>query len=295
MALQSSGAISISQIRAEVGNGSYSLYALSQAAGFSSPDAMSEFYGYAAYTNLNFYRNDGVNDYQELSGGDGSIVFGDQPLTVSFWVRQNSSTNKNAQMINFAPEFSSNNRIMIDYNTNSNKLRFNHREASTNTMREYYLASNSGATGITGAWTSSTRGNTNPQGFTMLTYTYDPTMPGLEGLIVYWNTEELAHQAEVKGNRGPLPVINMRVGENIHTTSSAGCANMDFDEIKVYDRVLTQQEVITLYNGGVIADNQNSLAYGGLLFEIGYDSSFGDNAGYFPTAGYYNGGIALNH
>jgi hypothetical protein len=53
MALQSSGAISISQIRNEqVNNGgfgsTYSLRALSANAGFSTADAMSEFYGYSA-------------------------------------------------------------------------------------------------------------------------------------------------------------------------------------------------------------------------------------------------------
>jgi hypothetical protein len=48
MALPSSGAISISQIHNEVGNGSYSLHSLSVAAGKSTPDSMSEFYGYSA-------------------------------------------------------------------------------------------------------------------------------------------------------------------------------------------------------------------------------------------------------
>jgi hypothetical protein len=48
MALQSSGAISISQIRTELGSGSGSLRTLSAAAGKSTPDAMSEFYGYSA-------------------------------------------------------------------------------------------------------------------------------------------------------------------------------------------------------------------------------------------------------
>lgn len=47
MALQSSGPISISQIHNEVGNGSYSLHSLSVAAGKSTPDSMSEFYGYS--------------------------------------------------------------------------------------------------------------------------------------------------------------------------------------------------------------------------------------------------------
>lgn len=50
MALQSSGAISISQIKTELGSSSYSLRTLSAAAGKSTPDAMSEFYGYSAAT-----------------------------------------------------------------------------------------------------------------------------------------------------------------------------------------------------------------------------------------------------
>jgi hypothetical protein len=49
MALQTSGAISISQIKTELGSTSNSLRALSAAAGKSTPDAMSEFYGYASY------------------------------------------------------------------------------------------------------------------------------------------------------------------------------------------------------------------------------------------------------
>lgn len=50
MALQGSGAISISQIKTELGSSSNSLRTLSAAAGFSSPDSMSEFYGFASYT-----------------------------------------------------------------------------------------------------------------------------------------------------------------------------------------------------------------------------------------------------
>ena len=50
MALQTSGAISISQIRTELGSSSGSLRTLSSLAGKSTPDAMSEFYGYSALT-----------------------------------------------------------------------------------------------------------------------------------------------------------------------------------------------------------------------------------------------------
>jgi len=50
MALQSSGAISISDIKSELSSSSNSLRDLSAAAGKSSPDAMSEFYGFSSYT-----------------------------------------------------------------------------------------------------------------------------------------------------------------------------------------------------------------------------------------------------
>jgi len=56
MALQSSGPISISQIRNElnpVHGSSYSLRQLSSWAGKGTPDAMSEFYGYTAATTVN--------------------------------------------------------------------------------------------------------------------------------------------------------------------------------------------------------------------------------------------------
>jgi hypothetical protein len=55
MALQSSGAISLGQIRNEMvaaGNSSYSLRSLSATAGKGTPDAMSEFYGYASATDV---------------------------------------------------------------------------------------------------------------------------------------------------------------------------------------------------------------------------------------------------
>jgi hypothetical protein len=48
MALQTSGPIAISSIAAEIGVSNYSLRYLSSLAGFSTPDAMSEFYGYSA-------------------------------------------------------------------------------------------------------------------------------------------------------------------------------------------------------------------------------------------------------
>jgi hypothetical protein len=53
MALPASGAISGSQIATELGLSSpYSLHNMSLSASFSTPDAMSDFYGYSAATNI---------------------------------------------------------------------------------------------------------------------------------------------------------------------------------------------------------------------------------------------------
>ena len=52
MALPSSGPLSINQIRNELGTSNGSLRALSAQAGFSTPDSISEFYGYSAVTNV---------------------------------------------------------------------------------------------------------------------------------------------------------------------------------------------------------------------------------------------------
>jgi hypothetical protein len=48
MPLPSSGALGIGAIRTELSSGSGSLRTLSSLAGFSTPDAISEFYGYSA-------------------------------------------------------------------------------------------------------------------------------------------------------------------------------------------------------------------------------------------------------
>jgi len=69
MSLQSSGAISISQIQAEIG-GSYSLRALSAAAGFGTPDAMSEFYGYTSQPSEYMTGTTGSANDAYYSGGD---------------------------------------------------------------------------------------------------------------------------------------------------------------------------------------------------------------------------------
>lgn len=110
MPLPSSGTLSLNDIRVELGlaQSNVSLRSMSNTAGFSTPDAVSEFYGYPPTPNyrtfaiVNFPTTSGevcsIRDednltlYFEEAGGDGSpgcpntgvYVFEDPGLTIAF-------------------------------------------------------------------------------------------------------------------------------------------------------------------------------------------------------------------
>lgn len=69
MALQSSGPISINDIRVELGQAqaNSSLRSLSALANKSTPDAMSEFYGFSAATAFTFLMGDGQQGFADWS------------------------------------------------------------------------------------------------------------------------------------------------------------------------------------------------------------------------------------
>ena len=87
MPLPSSGAISISQIRTELGTSNGSLRALSSLAGFSTPDAMSEFYNYSAesMSGITGFAQDAVNYGSYYCGcGENLTVY---QTTAGRWLR----------------------------------------------------------------------------------------------------------------------------------------------------------------------------------------------------------------
>jgi hypothetical protein len=79
MALPSSGPLSFSAIQGETSSATFSLRAMSAIAGFSTPDAVSEFYGYGVvtYTYLTDYAaGDPCNyDYWEIYLGSDGIYY----------------------------------------------------------------------------------------------------------------------------------------------------------------------------------------------------------------------------
>jgi len=132
MALQSSGAISISQIKTELGSSSNSLRTLSAAAGKSTPDAMSEFYGYASYTPPSY--SSGASSISGAGTQASPYVVGtswsgakqdfstlydndyyDYCCRVEIW-RGNASMSQ----INFTNQTSGNQRVHVSYSASSN-------------------------------------------------------------------------------------------------------------------------------------------------------------------------------
>lgn len=286
----------LSDIQTELGSTTDTLSGLGLEATpqLTVPFNQSDFENYTDITQ-GYYTNDGVNDYAQITGGASSNQFGSGNLSVSFWVRQNAGTHQNAQLLNFAPAFDKNNRIMIDYNTGSGgKLRFNHRQGSANNIREYYLnnGGNNTKSGTGGNWQSSNRGNTSG-GWTLLTVTYAGGTSGVGGVKFYWNGSELDYNAQTTGGaRRDLQATNLRIGENIHSTGSAGCADMDFDGIRVYSSILSAANISTIYNDGV-----QGPIFGSPHIDVNFDNGlFTDSGTHFSNNGTVNNGGSLqNH
>jgi len=79
MALPSSGQISLDQIRTELGTSSGDLRTLSAAAGFSTPDQFSDFYGFSASTEFTFYAGDGQQGYGDFAS---ACAEASEPITL---------------------------------------------------------------------------------------------------------------------------------------------------------------------------------------------------------------------
>ena len=293
MALVSSGQLSLSDIANEQGVSlsNVSLGSMSDTAGFSEPDAVSDFYGYASYTNSHYYSNDGSNDY--ITGGKVSSTPFDinttQDMSFSFWVRIKSSSKNTETLWNFgSTQANGNNRIFMQYIANSNRLLCRIRTNSVNFDRQFGLHDNSSATGITSSstgWTTGQRGNVNSDNFCMLTLTYDASQTNAANAFkLYWNASELTSQAVANsGTRTATRADFFRFCENIHTTASAGNANVDIDEFKVYTDVLSSSEISTLYNSGTIADSSQTHS-SSLLTEWTFDSDEHDSAALYDTS-----------
>ena len=296
MALQSSGQIKMSELNTELNRGATDEFSISLAVegGYeaintnstnkpndSAPHAISEWYSYdhnaaAAYSNTRYYQNDGTGDYINCTTSTSPFSINTtQDLSFSIWVR-NTGSLQNQLLWNFGNTNSNgNNRFMLTYSQSLNRLIARIRTNSTNFDRQWPLHDNS-ATGINSSakWKSSARGNVNSDGFCMITITYDASLTNAANAFkLYWNATECTSQSNANnGTRTAINATKGKIGENIHLTNSAGNATLDYDEIKIYNKVLSSSEVTTLYNSGVIADSSQTVT-SGLITEWTFDNN----------------------
>lgn len=301
MALQSSGAIKISEIKAELGSSSNSLRTLSAAAGFSTPDAMSEFYGYSnAPANTHYYSNDGINDYIKGSWENFSTLH-NVDWSISFWVRQNAGTKVSQQLWDFNANSTLNsgnttNRVFLQYNGNLNRFILRIRTSGSNFDRQFALHDNSSVTGVSNSslgWCASQRGNVNAAGFSLITVTYDASQTSPTAAFkMYWNGVEMtATAASSSGTRNAATFASLSLCASQHNISG-GNSNVDIDEWAFYSDVLTSAEATTLYNGGTIVSphllHTNNLQE---VVQFGASNSINTHVGIY--SGIINGGSTI--
>jgi len=253
MALQSSGAISINDIKTELGSSSGSLATLSTAAGKSAPHAMSEFYG---YSNAKYYW-DLSNDIKWNNAQDLPVQSNTEDFTMSLWIRpQWAATDLNLIIFDLTPPntTSTANRFFLQYDYGGNFFNAMYRSSSTNFNATWTLHGNNSVTSTGSSsnnyWTSTNRGDTNSDGFIHLVLTYDAseTTPAT-AFKLYWNDRELTSVTNgTSGTRSNMSLSEVTFCGNDHNT--AGSRIADYMFMHMWDKVLRTSDITLMYNSG---------------------------------------------
>jgi len=284
MALPSSGALSIDDIRTEVGSTSGSLATLSAAVGFTAPHRISDFYGYTASTPNDLYWDFGENDGGATFTGNAGDSPG--PFSFSMWVKPSwAATDVNVMLFEINANTGVNtDRLLCIYDYGFNRLVFRYRAGSSNHHINWALNQNA-ASGNIGRWHSSSTGPVNANGFAHIAGTFDPSQSAaVNGLKLYWNGVAFNTTiTQANGTRAPFPKTNMHI--NVAFNASSDRAG-DFDNVAFwFNRLLTSTEITSLYNAGDPITAGDAGLTTGLGFEATMESgAFIDETGNW-TAG----------
>lgn len=255
MALQSSGQISLSDIANEQGVGlsNVSLRSMSNTAGFSTPDAISEFYGYSAAK----YYWDLSNDIKWDTATDKPLQSTTEDFSISLWIRpQWATTDLNLIVFDLTPSgtTSTANRFFLQYDYGLNRFIARYRSSSSNFDRQWALHDNNAATG-TGTssgnkWASSNRGNVNGDNFVHLFLNYDASQSTAAAAFkLYWNGTELTSTAASNnGSRSNMTLDELTFCGNDHNTGGSRIA--DYMYMHMWDAVTSTVDISTMYNSG---------------------------------------------
>lgn len=266
MALPSSGALSIDDIRTEVGSTSGSLATLSAAVGFTAPHKISDFYGYASSTPNDLYWDFAENDGgATFTGNAGSATV---PFSFSMWVAPTwAATDVNVLLFEINANTGLNtDRLLLIYDYGFNRLVFRNRSGSSNHHINWALNQNAAAGNIS-RWHNGSKGPVNSNGFVHLAGTFDPSQTlARNGLKLYWNGVPFTTLiTEANGTNNPFPKTHMYV--NVSFNGNGDRAG-DFDNVAFwFNRLLTSTEVGSLYNSGVPTTAADAGLTTGLNFE----------------------------
>ena len=253
MALQSSGQISITDIKTELGSSSGSLTTLSTAASKTAPHAMSEFYG---YSNAKYYW-DLSNDIKWGNAQDLPLQTNAEDFTMSLWIRpQWTATDLNLIIFDLTPAgtTSTANRFFLQYDYGGNFFNAMYRSSSTNFNANWYLHNNNSVTSTGSSsnnyWTSSNRGDTNSDGFIHLVLTYDASQSSpATAFKLYWNDRELTSvSSATSGTRSNMSLDEVTFCGNDHNTGGSRIA--DYMYMHMWDKVIRSADITLMYNSG---------------------------------------------
>lgn len=296
MPLQSSGQISISDIKAELGSSSNSLRTLSADAGFSTPDAMSEFYGYShgGATEVNDYYWDFAEDE------NGTRYIANNPGTrhsdhfsFSMWVRPSwASTDTNVMLFDIVQD--SSNRFFLIFDYGLNRFVWRYRSGGSNFDRQWNLTGgNSTATGLGTTWKAANRGLRNSYDFVHLAGSYDGSQTNASNAFkIYWNAVEMTTQAVANSN-AKQDFVKESLYIDVNGANSNADRDAEFDNVAFWkNRILSATDIQALYNNGVPATAAFVNQASGLDFEATYEGgSVDDTTGNWLLD--YSGGIPV--
>tara|TARA_R110002012_G_scaffold1455_19_gene6215 strand:- start:8071 stop:9012 length:942 start_codon:yes stop_codon:yes gene_type:complete len=239
-----------------------------------------------------------------IADGNGLMNYTeDSAFSVSFWVKPgwNSSLNTNIHLFSSNETGSTNassNMIRCFYHESNNRLYWEMRSSTSSTKKQNFwlFHSNSGnhaaayaAAGLGATyWSSSNRGNTGNDDFTMITFTKGSADSFANTNInVYWNATDLGNGHYPSGlhsgtmNMSSSTDRQIALGSNTWNTytKSGNNAETEFNDLTVWNKKLSASEVSELYNSGARMDAKTHSAASDLEAYYKFENDGTDSSG----------------
>ena len=222
--------------------------------------------------------------------------------SISFWVKAGwtSALNTNIHLFSMNESGSStasDDMIRIYYHESHNRIYFEYRSATNAKKLNFWLFhSNSGnyaaaysAAGLGGTyWSSSNRGNTGNDDFTMITITKGTANnAGSDNVRLYWNATDCGigfYGANGSSTGTPNMSTSNRqvaIGSNTWNTyqKSGNVAETMYNDLTIWDKQLSASEVSDLYNSGARMNATNHSASSNLVGYYKFENDGNDSSG----------------